>query len=580
MQLNVNGAKIWARGANLIPPDEMDGRNSREAYFYILKSAADAHYNILRIWGGGVFFPDYVYNLADQFGILIYHDMMYGYPWFGGNTGIPAQNVMQESELRYQLRRLSNHPSIAIWNSCNECDPTSNEMNFVAQTVASEDKSRPIWPASPSLGWISGVNTLTGLPNNSPLIAKNLETYSSSRGSKTSKNCNMKLTIETHGYYQHGEGFKTENSEASLDPFDPNIPPNLDPIFELGSQCPGTFASEFGASAWSSFESVSPTLSPDHWNLHAAPMYERNYAADNEIVAYFPVNWPTDFETASEFNLKKQLYLAMIAQALIIKSDISTRRSRNSFGTLTWQHNEIWPTGGWGGLEYGSVGFTNGQVVGGRWKPLQYFYKDHLFTDLFVSCSVDARCFVKNDNPLKAVSGTLKLTLLNVNNGIKTLLHSRPIDLKVGLTKDASIWFCANYLDLNPNNCMTWDNFLPTYDCTVSSCILLMSIESSIGDELYSSFELLAPPKFMTLPKPNVTFSLKCDPEVGTTEIIVVSDQLALFVGLTTKAQGRFDHNFFILPAGEKKLTFVPFGHLDCNLLLDSTRIEHVSLYF
>jgi beta-galactosidase/beta-glucuronidase len=58
--LNVNGAKLWARGANLIPMDEMEGRNSREAYFYMLKSAADAKYNILRIWGGGVFFPEYV----------------------------------------------------------------------------------------------------------------------------------------------------------------------------------------------------------------------------------------------------------------------------------------------------------------------------------------------------------------------------------------------------------------------------------------------------------------------------------------------------------------------------------------
>jgi len=583
MQIMVNGAKIWARGSNLIPTDEMEGRNSREAYFYMLKSAADAHYNILRVWGGGVYFPDYVYNLADQFGILLFHDMMYGYPWFGGNSGVPEQNEMQESELKYQIRRLSNHPSIAIWNSCNECDPTSSEINFVAETVVSEDKSRPAWPASPSMGWQSGVHTLTGLPNGLPLVAKSLNTYLSSKRSKNVKNnCNMQLELETHGYYQHGEGFQTVNSQAALNEFDPNIPPKLDPIFELGSQCPGTFASEFGASAWSSFESVSPTLSPDHWNLHALPMYERNYAADNEIVAYFPVHWPTDFETSSEYDLKKQLYLAMVSQALIVKSDISTRRSRNSFGTLTWQHNEIWPTGGWGSIEYGSVGYTSGQVVGGRWKPLQYFYKDHLFTDLFVSCSIDARCFVKNDNPLKPVNGNLKLKLLNIDNSLETLMQSRTINLKNGLTKDASMWFCADSSshESNTNNCISWDNLLPLYNCTINNCILLMIIESLNGDELYNSFELLAPPKFMELPKANITFSLKCDPELGTTEIIINSDNVGLFVGLTTKASGRFDHNFFILPAGEKKITFVPFGHLDCNLLIDTTRIEHVALYF
>ena len=43
-------------------------------------------------------------------------------------------------------------------------------------------------------------------------------------------------------------------------------------------------------------------------------------------------------------------YLAMVAQALVVKSDISARRARNSFGTVTWQHNEIWPTGGWGSV--------------------------------------------------------------------------------------------------------------------------------------------------------------------------------------------------------------------------------------
>ena len=52
---------------------------------------------------------------------------------------------------------------------------------------------------------------------------------------------------------------------------------------------------------------------------------------------------PGYFDTSS---LKAQLYLAIVAQALVVKSDISTRRARNSFGTVTWQHNEIWPTGG------------------------------------------------------------------------------------------------------------------------------------------------------------------------------------------------------------------------------------------
>ena len=62
---------------------------------------------------------------------------------------------------------------------------------------------------------------------------------------------------------------------------------------------------------------------------------------------------------------KKQLWQCMISQALELKGDIETRRAANTFGILIWQYNEIWPTGGWGTVEYGTPSVT-GQVIGGR----------------------------------------------------------------------------------------------------------------------------------------------------------------------------------------------------------------------
>jgi hypothetical protein len=73
-------------------------------------------------------------------------------------------------------------------------------------------------------------------------------------------------------------------------------------------------------------------------------MFERNYCADNFLTVYFNVSYPSYLQATGEVALKAQLYLAIVAQALVVKSDISTRRARNSFGTVTWQHNEIWPT--------------------------------------------------------------------------------------------------------------------------------------------------------------------------------------------------------------------------------------------
>lgn len=45
----------------------------------------------------------------------------------------------------------------------------------------------------------------------------------------------------------------------------------------------------------------------------------------------------------------------MISQTIFLQGDIQARRSANQFGTLIWQLNEIWPTGGWGSLEYGNI---------------------------------------------------------------------------------------------------------------------------------------------------------------------------------------------------------------------------------
>jgi hypothetical protein len=202
--------------------------------------------------------------------------------------------------------------------------------------MASEDPSRIIWPASPSLGWQSGVDGQTGLANGKPVVPK--PSTSTSFSSPSPPRCNPSLQQETHGPYQHGEGFKTVNSDAKLEPFDPNVPPVLDsPTYMLGPQCPGNFASEFGASVMSSFESMSHTLPKEAWGLHVDLMHERNYATDNFLEAHFPLAWPKDFLDVGEDSFKGYLYMSMLSQALVMKSDISTRRARNSFALLVWQ---------------------------------------------------------------------------------------------------------------------------------------------------------------------------------------------------------------------------------------------------
>ena len=151
--------------------------------------------------------------------------------------------------------------------------------------------------------------------------------------------CNTLLATESHGGYQHGDGWKTINSDGSPGLFPPNTPPALDPAYALGTACPGNFASEFGGSSMSSFESFAGTLAPEHWGLQTPPMYQRNYAAANFVSVYFGSS--VDPNATGALAFQAQLFLATLGTALEMKGDIEQRRGRNSFGLLEWQLNEV-----------------------------------------------------------------------------------------------------------------------------------------------------------------------------------------------------------------------------------------------
>jgi len=192
MFLRVNGAAIWSRGANVVPMDQLEGRLTDEAHRCLVQSAAQANMNMLRVWGGGIVLPDSFYDACDEYGILLYHDMMFVEEHHHG----PTRTQVIENEIRFVVRELSFHPSIVLWSGCNECTVLMNTTTeiyatFVMQTVAEEDDTRIIWPSSPAkIGWKSGVYTIDGRPNGKPL-----STMSMKKG---------QAPLEVHGPYQRG----------------------------------------------------------------------------------------------------------------------------------------------------------------------------------------------------------------------------------------------------------------------------------------------------------------------------------------------------------------------------------------
>jgi beta-mannosidase len=578
MRLKVNGADVWARGANMIPMEELEARQDAQAYRALLRSAADAHFNMLRVWGGGVFLPPVFYDTCDELGIMLFHDMMYGQPWMGGTIGTPKPNAMQTAELQHNIRSLAHHPSIVVWNGGNEWQEKLTLWDeFVIPVVVAEDSTRPVWPISPSQGWTSGVDRLTGLPNGQPFKAKPFD-WSVSR------------PIETHGPYQHGAGFKTVNGMAALNPFPANMPPTLLNVvrdFEgsgipTGPNQPGTFATEFGCSVFSSFESMAPTLPADSWTPHAPAMVERNYPCDNIIWVYFGNQQDINTTVGSTFVMQKACYLCVVGQALEMKSDIENRRSYNSFGTLTWQLNEIWPTGGWGSVEYGTVGWTEGQVLGGRWKALHHWMSQHLYNDQIVVCGKSGACYVKNDNSLNAFEGRLHLDLIQFHDGTV----QRVLDTNISLARGAGsmVWLCAGSASSPVTSCPTYTEITQSFGVTTNNSVLVATLlqGSNIVDTNEIFMETFANITASgSLPKANVQLTIDSTPKNGVYACHLTTDKVALMVQLTTSAQGRFSRNVFMLRPGTTTIHFLPspFIPLDVDKLIRTTRVEHLAMY-
>ncbi|KAG8458642.1 hypothetical protein KFE25_008439 [Diacronema lutheri] len=442
MLLVVNGVPVIARGANVIPPDELEGRWSARGLRALVRNAARGRMNCLRVWGGGAYLPPAFYDAADELGVLLLHDLMFSTTT---RTHEPHGTPLELVEVADAVRARSHHPAIVGWVGCNECDPTGGEyVRTALSTVAREDGSRPIWPASPSAGWEAGVHPLSSLPNGAPLVARSLAPLDGARA------------IEIHGPYLHGSGWPAVNqvpvapgsNEPVLALFDPMIPlplpaPGADaPVVECATN--GTFVSEFGVAAFSSFRSHAPTLRAEHWGIHGGgraadctqpdrttpfwlrcaaranasepaaggaagaraeaahnPMAERNYPCDALLVSFFGLS-ATQLDAAGESAFRSQLFLCGLAQALALHGLVSAHRSANIFGSLIWQLNEIWPTGGWGTLEYSATDTqpgTAGQLLGGRWKAAHHWLRQHLFADVFATCGRAGACFARTDAP-------------------------------------------------------------------------------------------------------------------------------------------------------------------------------------
>ncbi len=327
MVFRVNGRDIFCKGANWIPHDALPQRESRGRLEHLLSSAARAHMNMLRVWGGGKYESDDFYSLCDEKGLLVWHDMMFSCALYPASRDFLAS---VEKEIRHQVKRLRDHPSIALWCGNNEdvgaltwfpesrqnrdryiVDYDRLNEGTIGRVVDECDPTRTFWPSSPSAG----------------------------RGDY-SDNWHDDRRGDMHFWSVWHEG----------KPFSA--------FLEVAPR----FCSEFGYQSFPSLDTIRMYAAPGDFNVTSPVMeHHQRHPRGNSIITemftrYFRM--PQGFENF--------VYLSQVQQALAIRTAVEHwRRLRPScMGTLYWQLNDTWPVCSWSSIDYT-----------GTWKLLHYAAK-------------------------------------------------------------------------------------------------------------------------------------------------------------------------------------------------------------
>lgn len=318
----VNGVKFFAMGADYIPEDTIYSRITRERIEHLIRSSVRANYNTLRVWGGGYYPSDAFYDLCDEYGLIVWQDLMYACNVYE-LTDAFAETIAAETV--DNVLRLRHHASLGLWCGNNEmesawahwygfCDHSAAlRADYLTMfevllpgIVKEHDPERFWWPSSPSSGgWIDNPDD-------------------DNRGDKH--------------YWDvwHGQKPFTDYQNYYF-----------------------RFCSEFGFQSFPSLKTIKTFTEPRDMNIFSEVMesHQKNGYANGKILYYLSENflYPKDFESL--------LYVTQILQGLAIKFGVEHwRRNRGRcMGSVYWQLNDSWPVASWSSIDYF-----------GRWKALQY----------------------------------------------------------------------------------------------------------------------------------------------------------------------------------------------------------------
>ena len=297
----VNGKKIFVMGTNWTPLSPFHSQD-KDLMANALKDLDDCGSNMVRMWGGNVYETDEFFDFTDEKGILVWHDFAFGCAMYPHDKDFLDTVKIEATKV---VKRLRQHPSIAIWAGDNEDDlvhvdygynPQLNKISrgVLADVVFDHDRFRDYLPSSPFVS------------------------------EKAYKMDAWSYTPESHLWGQR-PFFKSDMYSKS----------NASFISEIG--CPGAVDVEI-AKKFISSENLNKPDSAE-WITHCVDWYLRDYRwgfVDRQVKNLFGAS----FEDYAEFAI-----LSQIAQAEAFKFHIEHMRlgKPKKSGIIWWNLHDGWP---------------------------------------------------------------------------------------------------------------------------------------------------------------------------------------------------------------------------------------------
>lgn len=399
LYVKLNGKDVFSKGANYIPLDNFVNRVSDKQYEHIIKSAVDANMNMLRVWGGGIYEKEVFYNLCDKYGIMVWQDMMFACGMFPADEAYLAS---VSHEVKDNVRRLRNHPSIVMWNGNNENEISYFEWGWQRTLSERDDKiyqsnlCKLFYDVIPAA--INDVDASRYYHPTSPNTGYN----------------NIGYNMGDVHLWSVWKGGDVEDYLTSV----------------------GRFMSEYGFQSYPDMFTIKKFTSKWDWYLESPVMLSHQRAKNDEtrdphfgnkmmkqyMEKYFTI--PEDFE---DF-----IYMSQYQQAEIIKVGIESHRRHKPYcmGTLYWQINDCWPVASWSSIDYY-----------GRWKAAQYYAKK-AFSEVLVSPYNDGdnlkiKVISDRQAPLRA---QLELQVMTLDGNI---LFSQTIPISIDTNAVADVYEIA-----------------------------------------------------------------------------------------------------------------------------------------